>query len=103
MTVVKREGVGIADAARTPSKSHPQAAAAAVVTPPSRAQKIERNLKRKRNEIEVNPNFDIYAEIKAFTAARPPGTPSHILLVDTFFFFAHNHPPSSFSAPLLSC
>ena len=43
--------------------------AAAVVTPP-RAHRISAHLKRKRETIEVNPSFDIYAEIKKFTAAR---------------------------------
>ena len=49
--------------------------AAVAVTPPGaaapRASRLP-NLKRKRDELAVDPNFDIYEEIKKFTAALTP-------------------------------
>ena len=50
------------------------AAPAAAITPPGAVNARPPTLKRKREgrEISVNPHFDIYDEIKKFTAACEP-------------------------------
>jgi len=58
---------------RTPLRFQ-AAATAAAITPPGAVNARPPTLKRKREgrEISVNPHFDIYEEIKKFTAACEP-------------------------------